>query len=116
MANELERIAAALEMIAATLQSMNRDGGDTRDISQCTKFPWHELPSYLVARVRREMAQEQNSTKPWRNPVFDDFKWPLSCEDLIEIGRSEMESLNQVGTKAIGLITEKLAERGFEFV
>ena len=92
----LSRIALAMEKIAEakTLE---------KDASKRTHFPWGQMS----VRVRTAI----------RNGIYNHgtaISHPCSCEELIQIGRSEIVGWRNLGETSITQIDNKMLELGFD--
>lgn len=76
----LERIAIALEKIAGTTPESKVSQID----KPRTAFPWHEVSERCRKNLRRLIERTDDWPVP---PTWEkNYRWPLSCEDLMEIG------------------------------
>ena len=96
----LERIAIALERLAIALRKHEKTH---------TPFPWNEMSAVTFERVQRGLDKAH-----WERRLLN-YDWPLSCEDLMEIGYSEIKDMRLVGGKSIKEIEQKLSELGFKW-
>jgi hypothetical protein len=95
----LTRVAVALEKLVAS-QDCSKDG---------TPFPWNQVSGRVRIRVR--YAVENFGLRDFAN-----MTWPLTCEDLVDIGfRHFTESfIRGIGVQAGLEIATKLDELGFK--
>ena len=103
----VKRLATACEEIAKQQHQKNQEPAKTR-----TEFPWYKIRARYSIRV----AIRQN--KPFFDGprLFDKklYEWPLSCEDLLEIGWQKLSQISKVGGGTIDLITFELVNLGFD--
>lgn len=99
----LERIAVALEKLAATSQ-LSADKVPSR-----TAFPWDRVSVRCRRHLRRAVEYD-------RDDMFLGRKWPLSCEDLMEIGFDHLVNempIRNWSKKSAEEIVPVMAELGF---
>lgn len=99
----LERIADALERIAICMELRNASK------NKQTPFPWHEIPLHVWKRIKKDVMD------PPSYSVLKNFTWPLSCEDLVNLGPGILSECRMVGKKRLDVIGAKLDELGFKF-
>jgi len=92
----LSRIALAMEKIAEakTLE---------KDASKRTHFPWGQMSVRVRTAIRERL---------YEYPTAASF--PCSCEELIQIGRTEIKRWKNLGETSITQIDNKMLELGFD--
>jgi hypothetical protein len=87
----LERIAVALETIAGN-QIKTHVTKKTR-----TLFPWNLVSAVCRNAMRRAILNPNPRHQPRE---WGEYKWPLCCEELNEIGFSNLEGIRNLGPKS----------------
>ena len=102
----VNRLATACEQIAKQQHQKNQEPAKAR-----TEFPWNKI------RSRQAIRAAIRRNKPFFDGprLFDKklYEWPLSCEDLLEIGWEKLSEISQVGGVTIDSIEFELANLGF---
>ena len=99
----LERIAVALEIVAGNINQ-------TSDARTRTEFPWDRVS----VRCRKYLRLAVQSD---RFGYFEGRMWPLSCEDLMEIGFHRLihdMCIRNWGRKSAEEIVPLMASLGFD--
>lgn len=119
--HELRRVAAALEKMAARddrppkeqLTPQQRERREFIELCQQnadkTPFPWKSLRTDVVRRIHEY----------WLNVLvgvhgYHHMGWPLSCEELMEIGCAELSQTPRVGEVTLREIHRLLRLKGFD--
>ena len=102
MSDETNSIYVLLERIAVALESIS----DTKQEKQVTPFPWHRMDT----RVRSVLGRIKDE---WSDSKLNRYSYPLSCEDLVAIGRDDIRSLRNIGGLSCDKIAKELQKRGF---
>lgn len=100
----MTRIAVALERIADALEDRKRP--------TMTPFPWNEIKQTHRRRIQDHFVAHKGMECP---SVFDQMDWPLTCEQICEVGELELREGRYVGDKVIAEIREVLDRLGFRF-
>jgi hypothetical protein len=73
-----------------------------------TRFPWHLVSSRAKHSLRLAIKGV------WSREYFDGLNWPLSCEDLVQLGsRHCIRYADNFGVKSAGEIADLLDKLGF---
>jgi len=91
----LGRIALAVEKIAET-KALEKDA------SKRTHFPWGQMSVRVRTAIKERLYEYPTAAS-----------YPCSCEELIQIGRSEIKSWKNLGETSITQIDNKMLELGF---
>jgi len=106
----LERIAAALEQIAGGKDQSTETGKKLE--SGDKKFPWNSVSLGTWEWTKKVV----NSTK---HPVLDaegnKYQWPLSCNDLMTIGRKRFAKYPYMRKAAINEISWFMEHYGYNW-
>ena len=101
----LERIGVALESIAERAE-VTKPATPSGSV-----FPWREVSVRTRRRLRDAVTENR-----WH--VFDEYTWPLSCEDLVELGAERLLNdacIRQWGNVSAAEVGMKLSELGFSY-
>lgn len=80
-----------------------------REVGKCgTPFPWNKVPVRVVHYIRRDLSDKYRC-------IPDNYSWPLSCEDFVEIGPEIIGEIKKIGKRSVDAIGEALKELGFRF-
>jgi len=92
------RIAAALERIA------DREPDEVKR----TPFPWEKMSNRTINCIDRVRGSERD-----RHKEFQGKTYPLSCEDIVEIGCGNFYELKNFGVGGAIEISNELEKLGF---
>lgn len=102
----LERIAVALERIA---ERKERTKPPFNGKPQ-TAFPWNKVSQRCRGNLRSFLGYEDPlDLYEWTKQ----YSWPLSCEDLIEIGPDRCKQARNFGPQCVKEISAILVSLGF---
>jgi len=96
----LERLAVAAERIA--------DAGNASVVSTSTPFLWERVPCRCFLGVHRLVSEK------WFQQRFGEREWPLTCEDLEEIGPDNVGACYGIGPVGVLSIGAQLRRQGFD--
>lgn len=75
-----------------------------------TAFPWESVSIRTAKAVMRAV----NDKTVYRVPnVFSKYEWPMSCEDLLQVGAFELLQLRNFGLMSLNEINSRLISLGF---
>ena len=101
-----------ITLIEETKQSLDEIEELTRRITGLptskTRFPWHLVGSRAKHSLRLSIKGV------WSHEYFDGLNWPLSCEDLVQLGSKHcIRYARNFGVKSAGEIADLLDGLGF---
>ena len=103
----VKRLATACEEIAKRQHQKNQEPAQTR-----TEFPWYKIRSrYSIRGAIRHNKPYFDGPRLFNKKLYE---WPLSCEDLLEIGWQKLSEISQVGDVTIESIAHELVNLGFD--
>ena len=106
----LERIAVAMEKMAEWHVGNTETAEKETVPRESTPFPWSEVSTRCKKNLWSFWEMDDiYGDYEWRTK----YKWPLSCEDVIEIGFKRLQEARNWGAKSGEEINTILCRMGF---